>query len=742
MPISSVWDFLDISATRDDHGFFIDLTGSDTDEQDFKFEQRSSPSLPTHEARALEAAELEQQASRYTASRAQPRVPHRTPRALPRLPRESEFDLLAHVPLETDPGIWCFQVKRGFERDLVYQIARRCLTPTEHAPPRINHAFSRDCIAGYIFIEAPTLPDARRAVDGLTTVRQDVAPRLIELEWRVQLFQRRSPTASTPRPGQWVRALCGPYRGDVGFVCNDIRPVNENLVIVFVPRLPTRTSIGRPEAERPPARLWTESDVVHEWGSSRVKSFGQGRFDFFSIDGDRIGLGFECGLALWPLPISHAVREDTDAIESGTRVIGLFGSLKGVVGQVSRAAASEVSLVVQRDAGNSERYDSVPKRDLFPHMAVGDNVKDRWSSSAGTVVQVNYDDHSLVYLEIQTLSEIATRTYEVEKHDPAVRSHPISIGSWVEFGSSILKRGVVIASPLDDKVRVEEEHTKDVYDLDFEDVRFAAVQNKSAPVLGLHWPERVGKEMIVVGKVPRKGHVGTVKSCSEDGAMVQFHSDYATNSATQEHFILWDHVFMRPTLGPHAPRTRASPPPGRSATPPPEPGASRSAATPPPEPGPSHAGSAWEIRERVYERAEDHWIHHAKVREVMTNKRLALSLRDPNGTKTQIGQSAKTVVLSKRTIEPGPGEVVVNIVRRKVARQVAVDPRTLVPWEPGVGDQVIVVHGTWFGWVGKVEEVADGPSMRFYTVIFDESFPLHNRIIYYTWGEIVSILDT
>ncbi|KAI0260372.1 hypothetical protein BC834DRAFT_900969 [Gloeopeniophorella convolvens] len=643
MPINTVWDFLDISATRDDReesedeeegfdGFFIDLTGSDTDEQDFKFEQR-------------------------------------------------EFNLLAHVPLETDPGIWCFQVKR----DLVYQIAR------------------------------PTLPDACRAVDGLVTVCQDVAPRLIELD----------PTASTPRPGQWVRALCGPYRGDVGFVCNDIRPVNENLVIVFVPRLPTRTSIGRPEArsskrkrpERPPARLWTESDVVHKWGASRV-----------NFDGDRIGLGFECRLALWPLPISHAVREDTVPIDfhlfAQSRdmrsrdsftpwLIRLFGLLKGIVGQVSRAAASEVSLVVQRDAGNSERYDSVPKKELFPHIAVGDNVKDRWSSSAGTVVQVNYDSHSLVYLEIQTLSEIATRTYEVEKHDPAVRSHPISIGSWVEFGSSILKRGVVIPSPLDDQVRVQEEHTQDLYDLDFDDVRVAAVQNKSAPVLGLYWPERIGKEMIVVGKVPRKGHVGMVKSCSEDGAM--------------NYFIPWDHVFMRPTLGPHAPRTRASPPPDRSATPPPDSGASRSAVTPPPEPGPSHAVRVWETRERVYEQAEDHWIHHAKVHEVMINKRLALSLRDPNGTKTPIGQSAKTVALSKRTIEPGPGEVVVNIV--------AVDPRTL-------GDQVIVVHGVWFGWVGKVEEVADGPSMRLYTVTFDESFPLYNRIVYYTWGEIVSVLDT
>ncbi|KAI0258062.1 hypothetical protein BC834DRAFT_914070 [Gloeopeniophorella convolvens] len=645
MPINTVWDFLDISATRDDReesedeeegfdGFFIDLTGSDTDEQDFKFEQRLSPPLPTHEARALEVAELEQQASRYTTSRAQPRVPHQTPRALPRLPRESEFNLLAHVPLETDPGIWCFQVKR----DLVYQIAHRCLTPTEHSPPQINHVFSRDCIAGYIFIEAPTLPDACCAVDGLVTIRQDVAPCLIGLEWRVQLFQRRSPMASTPWPGQWVRALCGPYRGDVGFVCNDIRPVNENLVIVFVLRLPTCISIGRPEArsskrkrpEWPPAHLWTESDVVHEWGASRVKSFGQGRFDFFSFDGDRIGLGFECGLALWPLPISHAMREDTvpidfhlfaqsrdmrsrdsftpwlirsvqDAIESGTRVIGLFGSLKGVVGQVSRAAASEVSLVVQRDAGNSERYNSVSKKELFPHIAVGDNVKDRWSSSAGTVVQVNYDSHSLVYLEIQTLSEIATRTYEVEKHDPAVRSHPISIGSWVEFGSLILKRGVVIPSPLDDQVRVQEEHTQDLYDLDFDDVRVAAVQNKSAPVLGLYWPERIGKEMIVVGKVPRKGHVGTVKSCSEDGAMVQFHSNYASNSATQNYFIPWDHVFMRPTLGPHAPQTCASPPPDRSATPPPDSGASRSVVTPPPEPGPSHAVRAWETCERVYE---------------------------------------------------------------------------------------------------------------------------------------------
>ncbi|KAI0258070.1 hypothetical protein BC834DRAFT_847687 [Gloeopeniophorella convolvens] len=774
MSTLSPWDFLDLYAQRDDReeddlddeeeedfdNFLDEVGGSDAGEttdndRSLTPERRLVPLPRRHEVATSEADDLEREARRFVA-------------ALITGQPAQDSEVLAYVPLEMDPGIWCFAVKLGFERDLVFQIARRCLTPTERTPPRINHAFSRDSIPGYIFIEAPTLPDAFRAVDGLVTVRHNAAPRLIDLEWRLPLLQRRSPTASNPVEGQWVRALCGLYRGDVGFVCRGVQDSSEeHALVAFVPRLRPRNEMKqhrsgpskRKRQGRPAPRLWTEMEVIQEWGMERLISYGRGRFRFNDVD-------YECGLVLWRIPVSHIVREDhaptnldlfaqssdmrghdtfrpwltfsvQDGIESGARVIGVAGPLRGVVGRVFQATTSTVSLVAAHTTGSSHRYDLVPKRELLPYFVPGDNVKDRWSSSAGIVIKTDHESHALVYLHNEDRSEagfshviarITARVFEVESHRPVLHEYRISEGTWVEWGTLVTRRGVVVQSQLESKLRVKEEGTKDTWEFDADEVRVAPFQGESAlrlapvqrepvQVPDANWQGRDGKDILVTHG-PRKGQIGTVHNSNEEGAIVRFHSDFATNSA-QGHFVKWDWVSMRHPSERWLSRTRPSSPTRRTATPEPDPGPSQSRATPPPEPRPS-----WEVLWPAYERAdvtisqqlarisadvrrgvgvgppgpevsashsrtaEDHWIHEDKVREVMIHKRLALAVRDPNGTSGPIGQSAKTVALSKRTIDPGPGEVVV-----------AVDPRTLVPWLPGVGDSVIVVVPPWLGWV-------------------------------------------
>src|ERR1700761_5544763 len=125
----------------------------------------------------------------------------------------------------------------GREDDLIFQICRRCLAPSEIHPPAITSAFARPSIPGYVFIEALDIEEAKHAVKGLVTVH-DQQPRFIAPTEYVGILSARPHSSTQIEIGQWVQCMAGRYRNDVGYVYETDISNQWNIVVVFVPRIP------------------------------------------------------------------------------------------------------------------------------------------------------------------------------------------------------------------------------------------------------------------------------------------------------------------------------------------------------------------------------------------------------------------------------------------------------------------------------------------------------------------------
>ena len=67
-----------------------------------------------------------------------------------------------------------------------------------------------------------------------------------------------------------------------------------------------------------------------------------------------------------------------------------------------------------------------------------------------------------------------------------------------------------------------------------------------------------------------------------------------------------------------------------------------------------------------------------------------------------------TLPEQRRTLIPKEGEIVLGVTVRGRERQISIHPRFLIPWEPVVGDDVVVIRGDWTGTSGVAKEQRDG----------------------------------
>src|ERR1700741_1198312 len=184
----------------------------------------------------------------------------------------------------------------GREPDLVFQIWRRCLVPSEIRPPAITSAFARSSIPGLVFIEAFDIADVRRAVDGLVTVLER-QPRLISSAEHVAILSRGSSLSSHIEVGQWVSCVAGRHRDDIGYVYKSSLPMNQwYATVAFVPRI-SQPSGKRKRGDRPAPRAWTAEELTRQFGKRAVKVLGAARFGFR-------GSLYQDGLVFEPMPWS------------------------------------------------------------------------------------------------------------------------------------------------------------------------------------------------------------------------------------------------------------------------------------------------------------------------------------------------------------------------------------------------------------------------------------------------------
>lgn len=340
------------------------------------------------------------------------------------------------VPRDTDPSIWSVRVKvsvllsarsvltddgqPGKEVDVVLQICRRCLEPSENQPPAITSAFTRTSIPGYVFIEAYHVSEVHHAVDGFVSVR-DKNPNFIVATDYVGLLSR---TCSRVEDGQWVRCLVGRYHGDVGYVSD----TDEwNASVVFVPRIPIPRG-KRQRGGRPPPRAWTAAEVVQQFDHRKVRVHGANKFTFG-------GSLYEDGLVWECVPISHLrvsnhspediapfVRSNKlrteplfdacvkrfaqDSTQVGDRILVVSGEHAGIIGCIERIHDNVADVVTQSPEEHSGLVIGVVLRDLMPHFLAGDHVKDRWSDRAGIVLAIDNNDKKVTFLRKETNEEV------------------------------------------------------------------------------------------------------------------------------------------------------------------------------------------------------------------------------------------------------------------------------------------------------------------------------------------------
>jgi hypothetical protein len=70
--------------------------------------------------------------------------------------------------------------------------------------------------------------------------------------------------------------------------------------------------------------------------------------------------------------------------------------------------------------------------------------------------------------------------------------------------------------------------------------------------------------------------------------------------------------------------------------------------------------------------------------------------------------TGRTLPERRRTLTPKEGEIVLEVTLRGRERQISIHPRFLIPWEPVVGDGVVVIRGYWTGTPGVAKEQRDG----------------------------------
>lgn len=142
---------------------------------------------------------------------------------------------------------------------------------------KILSAFSRDAIRGSVYVEAPSLADVCRILEGIPGVRRLRGRRpcvdIIPLADRAPLLTMGESTSV--KPSSWVRLKrYGKYKDDLGFVY-EVDPETLMMVVYLIPRIRLARKRKRNNQDsrqsRPPAALFDAKRVAEFYGEKEVQ---------------------------------------------------------------------------------------------------------------------------------------------------------------------------------------------------------------------------------------------------------------------------------------------------------------------------------------------------------------------------------------------------------------------------------------------------------------------------------------
>ncbi|KAH9982574.1 hypothetical protein BGW80DRAFT_1263871 [Lactifluus volemus] len=488
------------------------------------------------------------------------------------------------VPTDSDPGIWAVRVKLGFESSLVLQLFRRC-TRLERLD--VTSIFARDGIPGYVFLEG-SLPAVGRALSGLVTVLAHHSPRLVPIEERTALLSSRNTLACSIQEGQWVRINYGLYRGDIGFVCGSRDSSDLDIVVALVPRIPVKTDLRsaghigkRKRSFRPPPRMWSEAQVIHEWGAAKVRNISSDTFIFrnetyesgllmtsysstsllvVSSPSPSTFLIFLAASSVSERPSFGQCRHHfaQDSLQPEQRVKVESGDLIGLIGHINEIVDGVASIIPEKQV-DFQVMPLIPLRKLAPHYIPGDNVKARCGDSYGIVESVNDADQTLVYVRSNPIQEDL-----VEFYDPPLQRSQQRVGTWVEFhadsdGGQGKRRGFI--KQMDGgTARVVDEHTFREFMINEQQLNVCAIQGPSLPRNDPTHPF-VGRR-VVITRGAFKSYHGLIKDVGPSGVIVEPQALLVATSSPRQ-LVSWCDFIAVPATEPARP-----PSPPRPITPP------------------------------------------------------------------------------------------------------------------------------------------------------------------------------
>ena len=103
-----------------------------------------------------------------------------------------------------------------------------------------------------------------------------------------------------------------------------------------------------------------------------------------------------------------------------------------------------------------------------------------------------------------------------------------------------------------------------------------------------------------------------------------------------------------------------------------------------------------------------HWVFTPVIQRLIEQKTIPFYIRNLHESSDRSLQAyarctGRTVPVDRCTSTPKDGELIVCVVKRSRLTQISIHPRFLVPWEPVVGGEVVVIKGECLGTQGVVK---------------------------------------
>ncbi|KAH9016003.1 hypothetical protein EDB85DRAFT_1898417 [Lactarius pseudohatsudake] len=613
-----------------------------------------------------------------------------------------DIPLPFRVPRSTNPSIWSVRVKLGRETDVVFQICRRCLAPSEIHPPAIASAFALSSIPGYVFIEAFDVREVRHVVKGLVIIR-DKQPQFIAPTEYVGILSHRHKRSAGMEVGQWVRCIAGRYRDDVGYLYESDISIQGDVVVIFVPRIP-QSGGKRKRDGRPAPQVWTIAELAQQYGQRKVKVLGPNKFVFR-------GSVYEDGLVMEHIPSSYlrvlgyspqnitpfvqsAMRFVQDSTQVGDRILVVSGEYAGIIGRTERIQDNVADVVTQSPEQHSGLIIHVALRDLIPYFLPGDNVKNRWTDSFGMVVAIDHVEQKVTFLDREANAEIDTSTLSIQFFSSPLRFFRFTPGLYVEFPGKggATHRGRILQVPDGSIAQVIDEVSGQHINIDLDDIMVSGVQ-----AAALHRSEHrriwEGKRVMIT-KGSLKGYHGLVKAEDPNGVDVELDAKIASHGLAKQHFQYGEFQVEPISMPVVASLSRLN------RTPPPE--DVPRAITPEPEEPEENTSCS---RVSLQGLTRTHWLFAEEIQGVLREECIPFHVRGIPALSPHTGLNgftAKTVPVVNQKILPEPNEVIVSVVQRRKPTQISIDPSNLVPWTPSEGNKVVIIGRRCTGQVGKL----------------------------------------